>query len=501
MTGKSKSKIRVRFAPSPTGFLHVGGLRTALYNYLFAKQNKGVFFLRIEDTDQSRYIPGTVEALLKTIETVRFEIDEGPVLKNGKMIEKGKYGPYFQSQRLDIYKKYADELVVAGHAYYCFCSADRLDQLRKTQELNKQPTMYDGLCRNLTQAEQKKRVAAGEKHVIRMNMPKEGQTIFQDLIHGEVKFENKLIDDQVLIKSDGFPTYHLAHAIDDRLMETSHVIRGDEWLSSTPKHLQLFKAFGWPAPEYAHIPLLLNPNHSKLSKRQGDVAVEDYLKKGYLVEALINFVSLLGWNPGTEKELFSLDGLIKEFSLAKVQKAGAIFNLEKLDWMNSEYIKKTPIKKLVGLCLPYLKEAGLLSGGIMKKELGIMVENIVKLEQERMAKLSDLPGAVAFFFKMPDFPAKMLVWRKSDAGTTLQRLEKLLTFYDTWKERWNKDALEQGTMAMIKKENLDNGTTLWPMRVALSGLEKSPGPFEIAGILGQKETLLRLNSAIHKLKS
>ncbi|MEK9158981.1 MAG: glutamate--tRNA ligase, partial [Patescibacteria group bacterium] len=318
MIDKSKLKVRVRFAPSPTGFLHVGGLRTALYNYLFAKQNKGVFFLRVEDTDQSRYVPGAVEALLKTIETVGFEIDEGPVLKNGKITEKGKYGPYFQSQRLDIYKKYADELVAKGHAYYCFCLADRLDQLRKTQETNKQPTMYDGLCHNLTPAEIKKKLAAGEKHVIRMNMPKEGQTIFQDLIHGEVKFENKLIDDQVLVKSDGFPTYHLAHAVDDHLMETSHVIRGDEWLSSTPKHLQLFKAFDWSAPAYAHIPLLLNPDRSKLSKRQGDVAVEDYLKKGYLAEALINFIALLGWNPGTEKEIFSLDELIKGFSLAKV---------------------------------------------------------------------------------------------------------------------------------------------------------------------------------------
>lgn len=494
MPSKKTKKVRVRFAPSPTGFLHVGGLRTALYGYLYARQNKGVFFLRVEDTDQSRYVEGAVESLLYAIAGMGLDWDEGPYLKKDNTVgEKGDFGPYFQSKRLDIYKKQAEELIKNNHAYYCFCSSERLEKLRKTQEINKQPTMYDGLCRNLIPVEVKKKLSAGEPHVVRLAMPKTGTTKLNDLVRGEVEFENKLIDDQVLIKSDGFPTYHLAHAVDDHLMETNPVIRGEEWLSSTPKHLQLFKAFGWTAPDYAHIPLLLNPDKSKLSKRQGDVAVEDYLKKGYLPEALLNFVALLGWNPGTEKEVFSLAELVKDFSLTKVQKSGAIFNVEKLDWLNSEYIKKTPLKELVKLCQPYLKEAGLTSETLP-------IDKIVKLEQERMKKLSDLPQAVEFFFKLSDYAGGMLVWRKSDQATTVERLERLRLFYDTWQGVWSKEAIEKKTMELIKKENLDNGTTLWPMRVALSGLEKSPGPFDLADILGQEETLNSLKSALEKIK-
>lgn len=507
MLVKKTKKIRVRFAPSPTGFLHVGGLRTALYGYLYARQNKGVFFLRVEDTDQSRYVQGAVENLLHSVANMGLDWDEGLYLKcqnpNAKcqIIEKGDFGPYFQSKRLDIYKKYAEELIKNKHAYYCFCSAERLEKLRQTQELNKQPTMYDGFCRNLSSAEIKKKLAIGEPHVVRLAMPKTGTTKLNDLVRGEVEFENRLIDDQVLIKSDGFPTYHLAHVVDDHLMETNPVIRGEEWLSSIPKHLQLFKAFGWIAPDYAHIPLLLNPDKSKLSKRQGDVAVEDYLKKGYLPEALLNFVALLGWNPGTEREIFSLKELIKEFSLAKVQKSGAVFNVEKLDWLNSEYIKKMPIKKLIELCVPYLLEASVINEKEAEnKDLRLKIEKIVKLEQERMKKLSDLPEPVGFFFKSPNYSGEMLVWRKSDKITTVERLKKLSLFYDTWKGEWSREAIEEKTLLLIKKENLDNGTTLWPMRVALSGLEKSPGPFDLADILGQEETMARIELALKKIK-
>ncbi|MEK7189941.1 MAG: glutamate--tRNA ligase, partial [Patescibacteria group bacterium] len=357
----------VRFAPSPTGFLHVGSLRTALYNFLFARQHNGDFILRLEDTDRARYVAGAAESLLKTLAAAGLDWDEGPMLSDK---EKGKFGPYVQSERMEIYKKYAAELVDKDRAYYCFCPAERLEKLRQTQQANKQPTMYDGLCCGLDRSSVAKNLKENKPHVIRLAVPKEGMTKFKDIIRGEVEFENKLIDDQVLVKSDGFPTYHLANVVDDHLMKITHVIRGDEWLSSTPKHIVLYDAFGWDAPRFAHIPLLLNPDKSKLSKRQGDVAVEDYLKKGYLPEVLINFMALLGWNPGTEQEIFSLSKLIKAFDISKAQKAGAVFNLEKLDWMSGEYIKKMPVGELVKKCLPFLQEANYDLGKMGKEKLG-----------------------------------------------------------------------------------------------------------------------------------
>jgi nondiscriminating glutamyl-tRNA synthetase len=311
--------IRTRFAPSPTGFVHIGSLKMALVDYLIAKQNNGKFILRIEDTDQERFVEGAMESLLRTLNWAGIKPDEGVEFdSNNKIVQVGDKGPYIQSERLDIYKKYVEELINNGHAYYCFCSKERLDEVRKVQELNKQPTGYDGHCRNLSLTEAKKRIEAGESAVVRMKMPHEGITKFTDLIRGVVEFQNSLIDDQVLLKSDGFPTYHLAVVVDDHLMEISHVIRGEEWLSSTPKHLVLYEMFGWQPPKFAHLPLLLNPDRSKLSKRQGDVSVEDYKNKGYLPEAMINFIAFLGWNPGGEKEIYSLDELIKEFSLDKV---------------------------------------------------------------------------------------------------------------------------------------------------------------------------------------
>lgn len=485
---RAASGVRVRFAPSPTGFLHVGSLRTALYNFLFARQNNGDFILRVEDTDRTRLVEGALEGLLKTLATMGLQWDEGPML-SGK--EKGKYGPYIQSQRTEIYKKYADELVEKGHAYHCFCSAERLEKLRETQQLNKQPTMYDGLCRDLDKSVIAKNLKEKRPHVIRLAVPKKGTTKFDDIIRGAVAFENKLIDDQVLVKSDGFPTYHLANVVDDHLMKITDVIRGEEWLSSTPKHILLYQAFGWEAPRFAHIPLLLNLDKSKLSKRQGDVAVEDYLAKGYLPEALLNFAALLGWNPGTAQEIFSLEELTKSFDLAKAQKAGAVFNVEKLDWMNGEYIIKMPAGELVKKCLPFLKEANYDLGEFGKEK----IEKIIQLEQGRMKKLTDLPQAVEFFFKKPRYDAKILVWKKSDKATTRARLSILCKFYDSYKGEWLEKGIEAATLALIIKENLENGPTLWPMRAALSGREASPGPFAIAAILGQKETVKRLKTA------
>lgn len=479
---KTKSKIRVRFAPSPTGFLHVGSLRTALYNYLFARQHNGIFVLRVEDTDKTRYVEGAVENLLKTLRAVGLDWDEGP---------------YIQSERQEIYKKHAQELIDSGHAYYCFCSEDRLTELRRIQELNHQPTKYDGACRQLSPDEIKKKIQAGEPSVVRLAVPAAGETVVEDLVRGRVIFENKLIDDQVLMKSDGLPTYHLANVVDDHLMKITHVIRGEEGLPSTPKHLLLYLAFDWEAPRFAHIPLLLNPDKSKLSKRQGDVAVEDYLKKGYLPEALLNFVTLLGWNPGTEQEIFSVKELIKKFDLAKVHKAGAVFNAEKLNWMNGEYLKKMPLPDLVKCCEPYWsaafgQEAVLGLSGEQK-------EGIAALARERLEKLADLPEKTSFFFVRPDYDAKILVWRKSDTATALSRLRTLLVFYDTYSCPWSKERMGEDVLKLIEQENLDNGATLWPMRAALSGREKSPGPFEIAVILGKEETLARLKLAVEKL--
>ncbi|MFA6548223.1 MAG: glutamate--tRNA ligase [Candidatus Magasanikbacteria bacterium] len=473
--------IRTRFAPSPTGFLHVGGLRTALYSYLVAKQNGGKFILRIEDTDRKRFVEGSIENVIQSLKWAGIEIDEGP---------------YIQSERLEIYKKYADELLTNGHAYHCFCIAERLEDLRNYQQKNKLPTGYDGCCRELDQEEVKKRIEAGEAHVLRLKMPKEGKTTFIDLIHGEVSFKNELIDDQVLMKTDGFPTYHLAVVIDDHFMEISHVIRGEEWLSSTPKHLQLYKYFNWEAPQMAHLPLLLNPDKSKLSKRQGDVAVEDYIKKGYLPQAMINFVAFLGWNPGVEQEIYSLNELVKEFKIGKINKSGAVFNLEKLDWYNQQYLKNLKNDELVDVCLPWLVKAGLATGNEDKQWLASALE----LEKERITTLAELSEALKFVFVSPEYDGGILVWKKSSLDEVKKILPRLAEFVDTISiQDWNKEKLQSIVGEWIVKNEFSNGSVLWPLRVALSGQENSPGPFEIAGVLGKDESVKRIKSAIERL--
>lgn len=487
--------IRTRFAPSPTGYLHVGSLRTALYSYLFAKQNKGNFLLRIEDTDRERFVEGGVENILRSLSWAGINPDEGVKFDmNNKVVQTGhNNGPYIQSERLDIYHKYVNELLENGHAFYCFCTKDHLAEVRKIQELNKQPTGYDGHCRDIDLTEAKKRVSDGESYVVRMKMPKTGTTKFNDLIRGYVEFKNELIDDQVILKADGFPTYHLAVVVDDHLMEITHVIRGEEWLSSTPKHIELYKMFGWQAPLFAHLPLLLNADKSKLSKRQGDVAVEDYEKKGYLPEAMLNFVAFLGWNPGGEKELFTLDEMIKEFSFEKVNKAGGVFNLEKLDWYNREYLKMMSNEKLAEVCQSLLMKIY----GIRNYELGIMGK-VVGLEKERVTTLVELVINVKFVFRLGDYDAKILVWKKSDLVKTKENLATLSYFLVTLSD-FSKENLQTKVGEWVKENGLTNGDVLWPMRVALSGQENSPGPFEIAEVLGRDEALKRINFAIEKL--
>ncbi len=489
--------VRTRFAPSPTGHLHVGGLRTALYAYLIAKQNGGKFLLRIEDTDQKRFVEGSIENIINSLKWAGLDVDEGVQLNaDGKVIQVGDKGPYIQSQRLGIYKKYSKQLLDDGHAYHCFCTAERLEDLKNYQQANKLPTGYDKQCRSLDQGEAQNRVEAGEVHVLRLKMPIAGETTFVDLIRGEVTFKNELIDDQVIIKADGFPTYHFAVVVDDHFMEITNVIRGDEWLSSTPKHLQIYKYFNWEAPQMTHLPLLLNPDKSKLSKRQGDVAVEDYINKGYLPEAMINFVAFLGWNPGTEQEIFSLEELVKEFKMEKINKSGAVFNLEKLDWYNQQYLKNLKNEELVEVCLPWLVKAGLVTGNEDKQWLAAALE----LEKERVKTLAELPEALKFLFVIPEYDGQILIWKKGSVDEVKKVLPALAEFMDTISvQDWNKDKMQILVGGWTTKNEFSNGSVLWPLRVSLSGQQNSPGPFEIAEVLGKDKSIKRIKLAIGKL--
>ena len=371
----SSQKIRTRFAPSPTGYLHVGSLRTALYCALFTKQHGGEFLLRIEDTDRSRFVPGAVESLIGTLGTLGLEYDEGVFLASQEsqsphegvvadsaaypgVIEVGDSGPYIQSERLELYGKYAEQLIADGKAYRCFCASERLDAMRAEQQAAKQMPKYDRHCLHLSADEVREKLAAGAPSVVRLRLPDDVEVVFDDLVRGVVRFNTETLDDQILMKSDGYPTYHLAVVVDDHLMGITHVIRAEEWLPSTPKHILLYQAFDWQIPTFAHLPLLLNPDRSKLSKRQGDVAVEDYLRKGYLPEALINFVALLGWNPGegSTQEIFTTGELVKRFDLGHVHKGGAVFDIKKLDWLNAQYIKALTLDQLLEKSVPFFSQ-------------------------------------------------------------------------------------------------------------------------------------------------
>ena len=471
--------IRVRFAPSPTGFLHIGGLRTCFYNWLYAKQNKGKFILRIEDTDRQRIVPNAVENLMKTLKTMGLDWDEF----------------YLQSERLEIYQKYAQELLDKGYAYYCFCSASELKEMRERQIAQKIAPQYDGRCRKLSEKEIALRLRSGQPYVIRLKIPKEDKGEFFDLIRGKIQIDLKNIDDQILLKSDKWPTYHLANVIDDHLMGITHVIRGEEWLPSTIKHVLLYQFFGWKPPKFVHLPLLLNSDKSKLSKRQGDVAVEDYLDQGYLPEALLNFISLLGWNPGNDKEIFSKEELIKDFSLKKIQKTGAIFNTEKLDWLNGYYIRQMPIDELTQKCIPYLERSNIMEE---IKDLD-WLKKIVSLEQERMKKLNDIVNLGSYFWTDKiKYDSKILIWEdtsQAEIKNNLIKLEEILNKIP--KIEFNSENINEKVLAWAPEKG--KGAIFWPWRVALSGLKASPPPNDIAEILGKKKTLERIKFAIDKL--
>lgn len=495
--------FRTRFAPSPTGFLHVGGLRTALFSYLFAKKNDGKFLVRIEDTDQERFVEGGIENILRSLRWAGIQTDEGVTLgkSDDQIVEVGDNGPYVQSKRLEIYKKYSQELVEKGSAYYCFCTKERLDELRKIQEASKLPTGYDGHCRNLGYETINKKMETGEFFVIRMKTPEEGKTAFVDLVRGKVEFENKLIDDQVLIKSDGFPTYHFAVVVDDHLMGITHVIRGEEWLPSTPKHILLYRMFGWQAPEFAHLSLLVNEQKQKLSKRHGDVSVEDFKEKGYLPEAIVNFIAFLGWNPGDERELFTLKELEKEFDLSRVSKAAAVFNREKLDWYNQQYIRKIGNERLVEMCMPYLENAGLDPVQGSRTTNYEFLNRAINLVKDRLVRLSDVSEMVGFLFaEKLVYEPDLLIWKKSTGEIARKILLELIDLLNTIDvQHWSEEKLGQEVGGWIAEKKMGNGEVLWPMRVALSGAKNSPPPYDIADVLGKEKTLERLRFAAERL--
>jgi len=503
------TNIRVRIAPSPTGFVHIGNLRTILYNYLFAKHNKGKFIIRIEDTDQTRLVPGAVENLLRVLQWAGIENDEGPSLKNSKVKEVGEYGPYTQSERLEIYQDYIKTLLEKNKAYYCFCSKDRLDKLREDQTTNKQAPKYDNHCRDLSKAEVQALLKKKTPYVVRFKMPENREVVVKDLIRGDIVVNTNALDDYVLMKADGYPTYHFASVVDDHLMKITQIMRGEEWIASAPKHVLLYEAFGWQPPQFAHLPQLLNKNKKKMSKRDGDTSVKDFIEKGYLKDALLNFIALLGWNSGTDQEIYTLPELINQFSLDGVHKAGAVFDIDKLDWINGMYVRKLTPAEFVNECIPYLEKAELIKRDGEKiisiktdEKLKLaFLKDLLALEQTRIKRLSEIPEAVEYFFlAMPEYEAEKLIWKKSTQAEVLNNLKSLEKLLKKIKiEDFTKEILERQIKDLIEKNNNDTGGILWPMRFALSGREKSPGPFEIASVLGKKKTLARIENAINKL--
>ncbi len=473
--------IRVRFAPSPTGELHIGGARTALYNYLFAKQKQGKFILRLEDTDKERYVKGSEKRLLEDLNWLGINWDEGPD-------QGGKFKPYIQSQRLDIYKKYVGQLLTSQQAYYCFCSSARLEELRQQQQLAKMPSKYDRYCLTKSEMEIKQLLNKKTPYVIRLKIP-EGQTTFTDLIHSQITVDNNNIDDQILIKSDGFPTYHLANVVDDHLMEISHVIRGEEWLPSTPKHIILYQTFGWAEPVWIHLPNVLNKNRAKLSKRKdGEVVwLSTYIKRGYLPRALINFLALLGWHPQDNQELFDFEQLIDKFNLERVQKAGAIFDLDKLNWFNAKYIRLLPTDQLDKLLADFYPKTKYITG------------ELTKLLQSRLTTLAEAPLLGDFYFSDKlSFAATLLIPPGSNPQAAVaglrQGIEVLTKVTD-----WNLNNMKSNLLNLIEEKRLNKKDLLWPIRVALTGKEQSPDVYEVLVALGKKRSLTRIKQALELL--
>lgn len=481
-------KIRVRYAPSPTGYIHIGNLRTALYNYLFAKHSGGNFILRIEDTDQARKVEGAVDNLISTLKWAGIDYDEGP-------FKEGEYGPYYQSQRLIIYNDHIKRLLKMKKAYYCFCTTERLTLLREEQQKqNLNQTKYDKHCLKLNDDEIMKNLNDGVPYVIRLNV-EQGKTIkFRDYIREDVEFASDVIDDQILIKSDGFPTYHLANVIDDHLMKVTHVIRGEEWLPSTPKHILLYEAFGWEIPVFAHLPLLLNTDRSKLSKRQGDVAVEDYRQKGYLKDALINFIALLGWTAGDDREFYYIDELISCFTLDRVNKSGAVFDVEKLNWLNAEHLRKKSDSVLVSM----LREELAASKYAENNYTDEFLIKVIHAMKERVSFVKEFYEKGFYFFEEPkeyDEIALKKRW-KPESPDILRKYSETLSNFDDPSKGDYEAALKETAAAM----NTGSGNVIHPLRLAVSGTSGGPGIYDILDNIGKEKTLNRIARILEHLK-
>ncbi len=479
-------EVRTRFAPSPTGYMHLGGMRTALYTYLFTRKYGGKFVLRIEDTDQARYVEGATEVIYRTLRDIGLTWDEGPDVG-------GAYGPYIQSARKDMYLPYAKQLVEQGKAYYCFCTNEALEARRAAAAERGETFKYDKHCLNIPREEAERRIAAGEPYVIRQNVPTSGEASFDDVIFGHIAVDCAELDDMILIKADGMPTYNFANVIDDHTMGITHVLRGSEYLSSTPKYNLLYEAFGWEKPVYIHLTNIMRDATHKLSKRTGDAYYEDYISKGYLMEAIRNYVALLGWNPGDEREFFTMDELIEAFSLEGLSKSPAIFDVNKLTWMNAEYIRRLSGEAFTQHALPYYAQAGI---------AGMDHAVLARILQPRTETFAQIPEMVDFLAKLDeDYSVELFTNKKSKTNPDVARdvlcavLPALSALPD-----WTEEAIHDLLIGMAAERGLKNGTLLWPVRIALAGKQVTPGgAIEIAVLLGREEALRRLALGLSKL--
>ena len=486
------SKVRTRFAPSPTGRMHVGNLRTALYTYLIAKHEDGDFILRIEDTDQERFVEGALDIIYRTLKETGLVHDEGPDKDGG-------VGPYVQSERnaQGLYLKYAEQLIEQGDAYYCFCDKERLESLKSKvsdEDGGTEIVVYDKHCLHLSKEEIEANLAAGKPHVIRFNMPTEGTTTFHDEIYGDITVPNEELDDLILIKSDGYPTYNFANVVDDHLMGITHVVRGNEYLSSSPKYNRIYEAFGWEIPTYVHCPLITDETHQKLSKRCGHSSYEDLIDQGFVTEAVINYVALLGWSPADNREIFSLPELVEAFDYHHINKSPAVFDIAKLKWMNGEYIKKMDPEAFYERALPYLKE-------VLKKDFDL--KKIAGMVQTRIEVFPDIPELVDFFEAVPEYDSAMYRHKKmkTTEETSLAVLKEVLPVLEA-QEDYTNDPLYASLSAFVKEHGYKNGYVMWPLRTAVSGKQMTPaGATEIMEIIGKEETLKRVHAAIEKLEN
>lgn len=481
-----EKKVRTRFAPSPTGYMHIGNLRTALYAYLIAKKNGGDFILRIEDTDQERYVDGAVDVIYNTLRIAGLNWDEGPDIG-------GPVGPYIQSERMNMFKSYAEELVKKGEAYYCFCDKERLDGVRKAQEEAHLDPMYDRHCRDLSAEEVQAKLDAGMPYVIRQKMPLTGTTTFHDEIYGDISVENETLDDQILIKTDGMPTYNFANVVDDHLMGITHVVRGNEYLSSTPKYNLLYKAFGWDIPVYIHCAPVMKDQKNKLSKRNGDASFQDLMEKGYLPEAVLNYICLLGWAPTGEQEIYSLEELCSVFDIKGISKSPAIFDPLKLRAINAKYIAALTEERYAELAVPYIKEA-------LHREVDDM-PLLCHVLKPRTEIFTDIAEQIDFIDELPDYDIEMYRHKKmkTTPETSLEALEKLLPVLESLEE-WKAEKIHETVFGLIAELEVKNGFMLWPLRTAVSGKQCTPGGgIDLCAILGKDETLRRIRIGIERL--